>query len=458
MRLLVTAPESRRTEREYVLGIILREFLGIRFDLVHHDRPCVMLSCPGASGSIEFPDLLLSGSPGLWRRPESLPAEPLLRMPVAGASDSVPVLFGEKEGTGGPRMDGSRLLVPMDLFGGCFFLLTRYEEVVADEKSLDQHSRFPAASSLLHREGLLERPLVDEYTMLLANWIELIWTGSKCARSEYRLILTHDVDHPFSSANAHAALVLRRSVGDLVRRRDPAMMLRRLYSHLRADAHQDPINTFDWLMDQSERVGVSSRFHFMASDRTRYDSGYDIASPFLGSLLDRVASRGHEIGIHPSYRSSVEPERFRAEVEELERAVASATVSDWSRTSRQHYLRWNAASTWGHLDEVGIREDSSVGFADATGFRCGTSREYTTYDWRSEQPLRLRELPLIVMDVTLTGRNYQGLGWEAAMDCAAGLAQTCRHFRTPFTLLWHNDKVITRVEKSQYLELLEAIS
>ena len=55
----------------------------------------------------------------------------------------------------------------VDVFGGAFLMLTRYEEVVVPTR--DSYGRFPASASVAHREGFLGLPVVDVY-------VELRWT------------------------------------------------------------------------------------------------------------------------------------------------------------------------------------------------------------------------------------------------------------------------------------------
>ena len=47
---------------------------------------------------------------------------------------------------------------------------------------------------------------------------------------------------------------------------------------------------------------------------------------------------------------------------------------------RQHYLRWEAPTTWRAWEEAGLDYDSTLTFADHAGFRCGVCFEYPVYD------------------------------------------------------------------------------
>lgn len=50
------------------------------------------------------------------------------------------------------------------------------------------------------------------------------------------------------------------------------------------------------------------------------------------------------------------------------------------------------------MKDDGIRFDSTLGYPDLVGFRCGTGFEYSLYDFANENISDIREIPLIVMD------------------------------------------------------------
>src|SRR5690554_3278645 len=57
-----------------------------------------------------------------------------------------------------------------DILGLTYWMLTRLEEV--GRTDLDNHQRFPATSSHAYQNGYLERPIVDEWLMILGQVIQ----------------------------------------------------------------------------------------------------------------------------------------------------------------------------------------------------------------------------------------------------------------------------------------------
>ena len=83
--------------------------------------------------------------------------------------------------------------------------------------------------------------------------------------------------------------------------------------------------------------------------------------------------------------------------------------------------------------------DSTLGYADREGFRCGTCYAFPVFDVGARKPLRLRERPLVAMDATLVG--YRKLDPEAAAASLAGLRAECKKYGGTFMLLWHNSNL-----------------
>lgn len=139
------------------------------------------------------------------------------------------------------------------------------------------------------------------------------------------------------------------------------------------------------------------------------------------------------------------------------------TVRAWTELleerwgSRQHYLRWENPTTWQILDEVGIAYDTTLGFADHIGFRCGTCREFPVFNLKTRQALRLRERPLVVMDVTMLTSKYMGLQPEEALEQIRWLADKCRLYGGNFGLLWHNTILVEEFQRKLYLSCLETL-
>jgi hypothetical protein len=474
MTLLVACPPSYPTERAYVLRVVLGEWLGLAYRQQTADRPNVQIRRADDPLGLQLTiaDDLFGRPASDWLTGRALPEIPLRARPIsaglesgAAASDHalrdqpLPVLFGAPAVDGRPgQRDEQGISVSVDILGTIFFVLTRYEELVRPDR--DRHGRFPASASLAAKAGFLDRPIVDELVDLLWSAIAALWPDLRRRPSQFRLRLTHDVDQPWSALRRRPLAVTRALAADLVRRHDPDLAARRLRSAMdavRGRVDRDPYNTFDLLMDVSERHGLQSLFYFMAGNRPGDpDFRYRIEDPPLGTLLRRIHDRGHEIGLHASYGSFGSVERMVAETRALIEACAAAGFEQATWGVRQHYLRLEPPTTWVHQETAGLAHDSSLGFADASGFRAGTSKEYPVYDLRARRQLELRERPLLIMDATLLG--YLRLAPEAVAARARATVDHCRRHGGDAVVLYHNTTLAPRAMWDHYRNLVAILA
>lgn len=462
---LVEIPPHRRSEREYVLRVLLGEWLGVAYStrtLDNLDETRIRLASEPGDVTIAIPDVLL-GRATPWLAPPSLPADtlPTVKPPAwTGLEETLPLLFDSATGEDDlVRRDGSRLILRLDLLGSLLFLLAGYEEYV-DPRPQDAHGRYPAQASVLGSSGWLQWPILDMYVHVFVALVRLAWPRLRLDPVHGAgLIVSHDVDHPSSAIQWHGWQRLRKASGDLLVRRDLGLALRRASCFLPGAStvsRFDPFNTYAFLMQASETVGTRSTFFFLARDaHLPYGALYDLGDPWAGHLMAEIAARGHHIGLHGSYNSSTDANRLREEWALLEGVCRGLPPGVLRPAVRQHYLRQQPGATWRAQADAGLAEDESLGFADAIGYRAGTARSFPAYDLAHNRQLPLRIRPLHVMDATLLG--YMALGDEEALTNVIAMSQRTRRYGGDFSVLWHNSSLETRRLRRLYAEILRAV-
>jgi hypothetical protein len=461
--LAVDAPATYPAERRYVLDVVLRERLGLDWQLRTHQAADVRLRLKGgeAAGHVVLPDVLFATEPRHWLTAASLPPRPIAWRPAPGpqsqAAESLPILYGPRPAP--PSLmweDGRAVHVGLDIFGSVFFMLTRYEEIAVPSR--DAYDRFPATSLVAHAEGFLGLPIVDAYVEVLWTALRRRWPRLERPKRSFQLALTHDVDRPLSFLGRGVRGLARQLGGDALVRRDARLMSQRVRSWAgipRGDHRLDPDNTFDFLMTVSERHGLRSAFYFLATEEVSFIDGYyTLDHPWIQQLMATMHRRGHEIGFHAGFQSYRDAARTKAEFERLRSAATAAGVHQDRWGGRQHYLRWENPGTWANWDEAGLDYDSTLGFAVHAGFRAGTCHDFRPFHLHERRTLRLRERPLTLMDLTLPAMR---LTPDAATRTVLDLADHCRHYAGTLTLLWHNSQVQTARERRWYEALVEAI-
>jgi hypothetical protein len=309
-----------------------------------------------------------------------------------------------------------------DLLASAVLVLSRYEELANTRR--DAHGRFEAASSMAVRDGYLDRPIVDEYGLALESIVCALIPGWKPRLRRLRVKLSHDVDEigiPFSPKLVAVQLFARRSF---------VSGLRDLAGGIAPVMPGSLLQVIE-LCTLAEKHGLRSALYWKASGRGLYDSGYSLADPRIAKVIAEARDRNLEMGVHPGYDTLLAPEKLREEVALCRRALQQQTIG-----GRQHYLRWSP-ETWAHWEQCGLAYDSTVGYADRIGFRAGTCVPYFPWLWNENRRAALLEIPLIMMDRTIT--SYMGLTPDESLATLKTLMRRCQAVGGVLALLWHNN-------------------
>ena len=449
------------------MGVLPSDFLDLEYSLQPDERTDIAIRLEGDSAKeLILADVLFRTPESEWLTPASLPPAPLDRWDLSTTpidaplvSYSLPVIYGERLPNGEfLRERDSQVTFGLDIFGSAFFMLTRYEEIVIRHR--DSRERFPGAASLAARERFLDRPVVNEYLELLWWAFERLWprVAARRRRQSFQVDLSHDVDWPYCTRQRPRA-VARSVVGDALRRRDIQLGLRRSASFVRTrqgNLDADICNTFDFIMDISERRGLRSSFYFITDNTTGgiEAAPYSIDDPWIRKLLRSIHARGHEIGLHTSYDSFQDPVQTRNEFTKLLRVCEEEGIEQSAWGGRQHYLRWENPVTWQNWADAGLEYDSTLTFAELPGFRSGVCFDYPVFNLQTRAPLRLRERPLVVMEGSLFSRFYLNLPPSRAREELLKLRDRCQLFAGQFTLLWHNNQLLSSWQKKLYEEIV----
>ncbi len=460
-------PPSVLPERLYAWRELLERRLGIDFAWeVKEGANQTRLSLPSAGDhEIIIPDIFFplwderrivipgpgeaNGDDVHWRsEPFMDPGEPIIGDCGEGR---LPLVYFSQRSSAEAKKAG-RIILPFDLPGAVFQFLSRIEELAGP---FDAHGRFPGKQSWAARHGLLYRPLVDEYEEVLRRSIESLWPGVPLKNNSFKVFPTHDVDWPFVSWGLPLKQVVRSALGDIAKRRDLSLSFFRLKSRLMNKPEDDPAYTYDFIMDISESLDLKSTFFFIAGGTNPSLEGvYRIDQPEVRAILQRILTRGHNVGIHGSYHSLETPGRLKEETDELRQAVSLLGYDPSRMGGRQHFLRGYIPVLWRESERAGLEFDSTLGFADMPGFRAGTCREYRAFDVFQRKELSLTVKPLIVMDRTLRSADCLGLDENQARSIFLDLKRACARLNGEFVLLWHNTALQNGKDKEDYASYL----
>lgn len=375
----------------------------------------------------------------------------------AKRTQKIPMIFdddGVDDGVICSETDSS-IQIPYDILTPSFVLLSRYEEFHSERH--DEHGRFPYNRSLAEKYDMVEIPLVDEYAMLLRDWLCLYlpYIFEAVPRTP-RIVPTHDIDilYRFTGRFQAWKSILGR---DLLINRSLSMVWESIksYRNWKIRPSLDPyVEAIDEFLAQEEKRKLSSIFFFKATEKGHPDATYDVQDPILHEIIRVIMAPGyHQIGLHGSYPSANDLQCLQKEKQNL-----SKLCDEEVRISRQHYLRTFFADDPNSLDlwrNAGITDDYTLGFAERCGFRCGTCHPYPLYDVRHDKVTDIIEHPLIVMDGTLF--DYMKLPVGKAKKLVMKLKKRCFDVEGDFVFLWHNHATTREFEpyyREVYLPLI----
>ena len=316
--------------------------------------------------------------------------------------------------------------LPFDLFAMCFFLAVRYEEYLPFEP--DHHGRFPAKASIAYQCGFLDIPLIDRWAYRLADLIRERFPGFVAPKREYAFTPTIDIDLAWAYLGKPLWKNLAGIAGDCLRQNWYRLGIR---FRVWRGKQPDSFDQFDFLDTLHREYQLQSSYFFLFSDSTsRKDPNVRPQHPGFRQLIRKLAQQAHP-GLHPSYHTPEKTHRITREKAALEQVIGTELVR-----SRQHFIRFRLPETYRALQRAGIREDYSMGYPDASGYRASLARPFPWFDLENNAVGSLTLVPFQVMDVTL--KQYLQLHPAQAIAHIAQLVQRTIEVNGHFVSIWHN--------------------
>jgi len=311
--------------------------------------------------------------------------------------------------------------INFDIFSASFYLLTEYYNYY--NKQFDLHQRYKNDNE----NSYFQKPWVNVWADLLVNAIQQKFPTYECPEKEFSWSFSFDIDHPF-------AFIHRGLIGYLAFFKD---LLHADFTNfsLRYKAiltSVDPYNTFDFILDSLDNK--KSRFFILVNKFGKYDSHISYHKAAFIEIVKMIAERGHEIGLHPSYFSFLNPQVLEIEKNRLEKIIGEKIVS-----ARQHYLRYRLPQTRQYYSDLEIFNDFNSVCIEKSGFKNAVTVAFPWFDLQKNLMTSLMIHPEICMD---TGLNiYEQLRAEAAFEAIEEKIGLVEKYGGNFSMLWHNNSL-----------------
>jgi len=372
----------------------------------------------------------------------SLPETPFKHL------DDTPLLFGN------PKIEkqNGKLIVYADIIASSFFLLSRYEEILKPE-CRDRHGRFLAKDSVVFQQGYGNRPLVDEYGVLLRKWLREIGANVPDENRGFgKIYLTHDVDEPFHFARFHT--VCKQYLKNLLKYNYSPSPFKKYLDERYDEYYTFPkiINYDNTLRKSLPDVTIESIYFFITAGSFFNTNYYYFFSKKTKRLINLLIKEDAKLGLHISYEAGKNPKKIKHEVKEIKKMGCVKVLS------RHHFLQWREPEDVIFMEQANITDDFTLSYADSAGFRVGTCRPYKFINPKTKELTNVMIHPLEIMECTLNLKYYMNLEYEKALDTCKDIITQVYNHNGELVLLWHNTEFIgLNYQEKLYNAVLEYI-
>jgi len=313
-----------------------------------------------------------------------------------------------------------------DIFSAVFYLVSRYEEYLPFIP--DQYGRYPASESVAFQNNFLHVPIVNTWVDILKNILRQKFPSLATQSSSFSTIVTYDIDVAYKYKGRSLGRIIGASLKDL-----SVFKIKNIINRKKTllKIQKDPWDVYDDLKDTIVKNKMNSVFFFLLADKTKYDRNLDYKNPLMKSLVAQISDYS-EIGVHPSFTTTDFPEKIATEKERLEDLSGKKIIK-----SRQHFLKLRLPDTYNSLLAAGIKEDFSMGYPEAPGFRAGTCKPFFFYDLKDEKITDLKLFPVTCMDATFI--YYTKKSPEKSLMEILNLLKQIKKAEGIFIPIFHNE-------------------
>jgi hypothetical protein len=315
--------------------------------------------------------------------------------------------------------------LPFDPFAASFYLVSRYEEYLPHMR--DNHNRYLAAGSDAYINRYMTKPLVNIWSLKIKDILHSWYPDLVFTPPVYSFVPTIDVDAAYAYKNKG----LTRALGGILKafqNKDFDGVRHRIRVLTRLE--HDPFDTFELQMQLQKKYNYRAVYFLLLADYGVNDKNIPYNNRHFQNLIRYLADYA-EIGIHPSYASTLNPALMVMETARLSKILKLEV-----ERSRQHFLKLTLPETYRNLLNNDISHDYSMGYAEVPGFRASICTPFPFFDLDQDLPTNLMIHPFAVMDGTLI--DYMKLSPVKATEIINELILEVKKVGGTFIPLWHN--------------------
>lgn len=336
----------------------------------------------------------------------------------------IPFLFEKDSSKDIISYDNDKGTINYDIVASAFYFLSGWNEYVSSSK--DEFGRVKYEDSIIKKLNISGLPVINYYFDILSSCIKKVYKKNVKKKlwgdRTYATTLTHDID---TCKNAW----LEGSFSELKKKRlfsIPKLILRRIFI-------KDDWYNFDKIMEIEKKYNASSSFYFLPQKGkigNWKNADYNITSNDIRKTIAELKENNFEVGVHGSFGTHSNSQLLKTDIDRIN--------TDSIIGNRFHFLMYDPEKTVEVLENCNIKYDTSLSFAEQIGFRRGSSYPFYLWNFVKGEISSVLEIPLTVMDSSLSSSKYMGLSIDEATKKVFEIIDEVKKFNGVFTLLWHN--------------------
>lgn len=346
--------------------------------------------------------------------------------------DGLPAFFATQENS----------FLPFDFFAAAFYLISRFEEY--QPFAADDLGRFASDQSLAHKHNFLDIPLVDLwFERFLSVWHAFFETDLP-KRVSPKLSLVVEVPQLFAYKHKTIFRSFSEGLQDLFSFRfvllfDRVMVL--------LGIRVDPLaHLYNWIEVMLQHVS-SVRFFVLYTSLGVHDRSLSVFNTTHQQGIKSISDYAATAPL-ASFESSHNAAGLGADIDRF-----SALIHRPIKSIRQHKLALRFPYTYRLFASLGIKNDYSMQYVDAPGFRASTAFAFRFYDLGDEQ-----QTPLTIHPVCLSESHIRAQRFSRKMrQLFLTYKERLDKLHAPFIVSLTNESFNSRSKNASFLTALKKL-
>ncbi len=345
-----------------------------------------------------------------------------------------------------------RINCSVDIIASAFYILSLENERQSYQRK--KFNRFSQSYSIIGEE-IYEKPFIEYYIQLLFVFIYEMMKLNNIKRNrkhlwpnehQFALILSHDLDR----IRTVTGTKIKRKLKETINGTDKKFVHTVLFEIiLYLIKNRGWTTKFKSIKTIESQYNAHSTFFIASKHRLIEDPKYRLNSQILKRGIKIIREMDSEVALHGSIKSAENSDFLMEEKQILENQSGRKIDG-----IRNHYLSFSEKCTFDIIEKNQFQYDSTLGFSEKIGYRCGISLPFKPFNLKKNQSFGFWELPLILMDTVLLLESKMSLSSNIVWPFIEEYLREAHHNRSCLLLNWHVSN-INAIDLSGYSKIYQ---